>query len=158
MCFEGEESNFDGAPQCAKNSPVDCFSVRGYSRHLHQSRASTRKSRSGLFFLFSLPHALIAGIYFVNTSTLLQASYRLRRLFFAKVTSRSFCCASFSPQKISLRDFLRGPRFPSPGRGRLVCALRVRSRTGRRTFFMNLFRIKMANNLDKMYPTRYTKL
>lgn len=44
--------------------------------------------------------------------------------FFAKVTSRSFCCAPF-PHKISLRDFLRGPSvyLPHPRRAlRLRCA------------------------------------
>lgn len=72
MCFEGEESNFDGAPQCAKNSSVDCFSVRGYSRHLHHVVASV---------------------------------ISLAATFFAKVTSRSFCCASFSPQNLAARFF-----------------------------------------------------
>ena len=41
--------------------------------------------------------------------------------FFAKVTSRSFCCASFSPQNLAAR-FFAGPRFPSPGRGCLLGA------------------------------------
>lgn len=42
--------------------------VRHLFSPLLRSRASTRNSRSGLFFFYGLVLAFIAGIYFVNTS------------------------------------------------------------------------------------------
>ena len=48
---------------------------------LRQSRASTRNSRSGLFFLFSSVPALTADIYFINVSQKLLKTIRFSRAF-----------------------------------------------------------------------------
>ena len=47
---------------------MNASSCRFKSCYPHQSRASTRKSRSGLFFLYGSVFAFIAGIYFVDVS------------------------------------------------------------------------------------------
>ena len=71
------------------------------SPQLHQSRASTRESRSGLFFLYGSVFAFIAGIYFVDVSHQAEPGRTSRSGFsflfclFTHICSRHLSCQHF---------------------------------------------------------------